>query len=49
MSVDFWDVERSGVVTTPSAQSLVTQFFNTPLGSLPPGVSVNIDPTTNTA
>src|SRR5438477_4376971 len=49
MSVDFWDVERTGVVTTPSAQSLVTAFFNSPLGSLPPGVAVNIDPTTNTA
>jgi hypothetical protein len=49
MSVDFWDVERTGVVTTPSAQSLVTQFFKTPLGGLPQGVNVNIDPATNTA
>jgi iron complex outermembrane recepter protein len=49
MSVDFWDVERSGVVTTPSAQSLVNLFFKTPLGGLPPGTAVNIDPTTNTA
>jgi hypothetical protein len=49
LSVDFWDVERSGVVTVPSAQSLVSQFFKTPLGGLPPGTSVNIDPTTNTA
>ena len=24
LSVDFWDVERTGVVTVPSAQSLVT-------------------------
>jgi outer membrane receptor protein involved in Fe transport len=48
-SVDFWDVERTGVVTVPSAQGLVTQFFKTPLGGLPPGVSVNIDPATNTA
>jgi iron complex outermembrane receptor protein len=49
MSVDFWDVERSGVVTVPSAQSLVNLFFKTPLGGLPPGTAVNIDPTTNTA
>jgi hypothetical protein len=49
LSVDFWDVERTGVVTTPSAQSLVAQFFHTPLGGLPPGVNVGIDPTTNTA
>jgi iron complex outermembrane receptor protein len=49
MSVDFWDVERTGVVTVPSAQSLVNLFFKTPLGGLPPGVQVNIDPTTNTA
>ena len=27
MSVDFWDVERTGVVTVPSAQSLVPSFF----------------------
>jgi iron complex outermembrane recepter protein len=48
-SIDFWDVERSGVVTTPSAQSLVTEFFKTPLGGLPPGINVGIDPATNTA
>jgi iron complex outermembrane recepter protein len=49
LSIDCWDVERTGVVTTRSAQGLVQQFFNTPLGSLPPGVNVTIDPTTNTA
>ena len=48
MSVDFWDVERTGVVTVPSAQSLVTAFFKSG-GNLPPGQQVNIDPTTNTA
>jgi len=48
-SADFWDVERTGVVTVPSAQSLVAQFFHTPLGGLPPGVNVTIDPATNTA
>src|SRR5947207_14184408 len=46
MSVDFWDVERSGVVTVPSAQSLVQAFFK---GTLGPGEQVNIDPATNTA
>ncbi len=49
LSIDFWDVERTGVVTTRSAQSLVQQFFKTPLGNLPPGVNVTIDPATNTA
>jgi iron complex outermembrane receptor protein len=48
MSIDFWDVERTGVVTVPSAQSLVTAFFKSG-GNLPPGEQVNIDPTTNTA
>ena len=48
LSVDFWDVERQGVVTGPSAQSLVIQFFKTPLDASA-GVSVNIDPTTYTA
>ena len=48
MSVDFWDVERTGVVTVPSAQSLVTAFFKSG-GVLPPGQQVNIDPATNTA
>jgi iron complex outermembrane recepter protein len=46
LSVDFWDVERTGVVTVPSAQSLVTAFFK---GTLQPGEQVNIDPATNTA
>src|SRR5438874_75913 len=46
MSVDFWDVERTGVVTVPSAQSLVQAFFK---GTLQPGQQVNIDPATNTA
>src|SRR5437764_9747224 len=46
MSVDFWDVERTGVVTVPSAQSLVQAFFK---GTLGPGEQVNIDPATNTA
>ena len=46
LSVDFWDVERQGVVTVPSAQSLVTAFFK---GTLQPGEQVNIDPATNTA
>jgi hypothetical protein len=46
LSVDFWAVQRRGVVTTPSAQSLVTSFFNNTLG---PGQSVVIDPATNTA
>ena len=27
LSVDFWDVERQGVVTVPSAQSLVDRIF----------------------
>jgi iron complex outermembrane recepter protein len=46
LSVDFWDVERTGVVTVPSAQSLVTAFFK---GNLQPGQEVTIDPATNTA
>jgi iron complex outermembrane receptor protein len=46
MSVDFWDVERTGVVTVPSAQSLVQAFFK---GTLQPGQVVTIDPATNTA
>jgi iron complex outermembrane recepter protein len=46
LSVDFWDVERTGVVTTPSAQSLVTSFFR---NTLLPGQTVSIDPATNTA
>ena len=46
LSVDFWDVERSDVVTVPSAQSLVVAFFK---GTLLPGQSVVIDPATNTA
>ena len=46
LSVDFWDVERQGVVTVPSAQALVTAFFK---GTLQPGEQVNIDPATNTA
>ena len=49
LSVDFWYVQRTGVVTTPSGQSLVTEFFRTPLGGLPPGTAVQIDPATNTA
>jgi len=42
-------VQRTGVVTTPSGQSLVQEFFRTPLGGLPPGTAVQIDPATNTA
>jgi hypothetical protein len=49
LAIDFWAVQRRGVVTTPAAQTLVTEFFKTPLGGLPPGVSVVIDPATNTA
>ena len=29
LSVDFWDVERTGVVTTPAAQALVGHFSTT--------------------
>jgi iron complex outermembrane recepter protein len=46
MSVDFWDVERQGVVTTRAAQALVTEFFH---GTLQPGEFVTIDPASNTA
>jgi hypothetical protein len=46
MSVDFWDVERQGVVTTRAAQALVSEFFH---GTLQPGEFVTIDPASNTA
>jgi iron complex outermembrane recepter protein len=46
LSVDFWDVERSGVVTAPAAQALVSSFFK---GTLTEGQQVTIDPATNTA
>src|SRR5262249_54954558 len=46
LSVDFWDVERQGVVTTRAAQALVAEFFH---GTLGPGEQVTIDPATNTA
>jgi hypothetical protein len=45
LSVDFWDVERTGVVTVPSAQSIVESFFH---GTLLPGQAATIDPATNT-
>ena len=43
MYVDFWDVERTGVTTVPSAQEVVNNFIH---GRLLPGQEVDVDPTT---
>ena len=43
MYVDFWDVERTGVTTVPSAQEVVNNFVH---GRLLPGQEVDVDPTT---
>jgi iron complex outermembrane recepter protein len=40
---DFWDVERTGVTTVPSAQEVVNNFIK---GRLLPGQQVIVDPTT---
>ena len=43
-SADFWDIERTGVVTVPSAQEVVNRFDS---GALLPGEVVSIDPASN--
>ncbi len=45
LSVDLWDIERSGVVITPSAQEVVRRFFGP---GLLPGEQLTIDPVAGT-
>ncbi|MEP7071229.1 MAG: TonB-dependent receptor [Verrucomicrobiota bacterium] len=40
LSVDLWDIERSGVVTSPTAQEVVNRFVT---GTLLPGESVTLN------
>jgi iron complex outermembrane recepter protein len=41
LSVDLWDIERTGVVTTPGSQEVVNRFVN---HALLPGEIVTLDP-----
>ena len=41
LSIDLWDIERTGVVTTPTSQEVVNRFYR---GALLPGEIVQIDP-----
>jgi iron complex outermembrane receptor protein len=43
VSLDLWDIERTGVVTAPSAQEVVNRFAR---GALLPGEVVELDPAT---
>ncbi len=45
LSVDLWDIERTGVVIVPSAQEVIRRFFGT--GSLP-GEQVIVDTSSGT-
>jgi hypothetical protein len=44
LTVDLWDIERTGVVMTPSAQSVIEHFL---AGKLQPGEAVILDPSGN--
>jgi iron complex outermembrane receptor protein len=46
LSLDLWDIERTGVVTAPSAQEVVGRFQR---GVLLPGEVVQVDPATGGA
>ncbi|HEY4281527.1 MAG TPA: TonB-dependent receptor, partial [Chthoniobacterales bacterium] len=46
LSLDLWDIERTGVVTAPSAQEVVGRFQR---GALLPGEVVEVDPATGGA
>jgi iron complex outermembrane recepter protein len=41
VTIDLWDIERTGVVMTPSAQSVIEHFL---AGKLQPGEAVILDP-----
>ena len=41
VSIDLWDIERSGVVTAPTSQQVVNRFAT---GTLLPGEEVQVDP-----
>jgi len=41
VTIDLWDIERTGVVMTPSAQSVIERFLG---GKLQPGEAVYLDP-----
>src|SRR5213080_172361 len=44
LTIDLWDIERTGVVMTPSAQSVIEHFL---AGRLQPGEAVHLDPSGN--
>ena len=44
VTIDLWDIERSGVVMTESAQSVIERFL---AGKLQPGEAVHLDPSGN--
>jgi iron complex outermembrane receptor protein len=46
LSIDLWDIERRGVVASPSAQEVLNRFSR---GALLPGEVVQIDPATQGA
>jgi len=43
LSLDLWDIERTGVVTLPNSQEVVNRFYS---GGLFPGEQVQTDPAT---
>src|SRR5438034_2748740 len=44
LTIDLWDIERTGVVMNPSAQSVIEHFL---AGRLQPGEAVHLDPSGN--
>jgi iron complex outermembrane receptor protein len=44
LTIDLWDIERTGVVMTASAQSVIERFLT---GKLQPGEAVHLDPSGN--
>jgi iron complex outermembrane recepter protein len=44
LTIDLWDIERTGVVMTPSPQSVIEHFL---AGKLQPGEAVILDPSGN--
>jgi iron complex outermembrane recepter protein len=44
LTIDLWDIERTGVVMTDSAQSVIEHFLG---GKLQPGEAVHLDPSGN--